>query len=757
MEQGMNRPIRRAVMALATALSCTLSLPGQQASVPAASAAIDAKVEALLKQMTLEEKVGQMTQVTIDVVSRGADGRELPHALDSAKLDRALLQYHVGSILNVGEAYHTLPHWQEVITAIQDVATKKMRLRIPVLYGIDAIHGANYTKGATLFPQGFALAAGWDTSFARRIGEITALEVRASGIPWNFHPVLDIGRQPLWPRFWETYGEDVLLGSAMGVAYVRGMMGPSMSARDRIAPCLKHYAGYSYPLSGKDRTPAWIDERMMREYFLPQFEAAVKAGVPSVMVNSAEINGIPGHANYHLLTEVLKGEWNFKGFVVSDWEDIKRLHTRDRVASTPREAVRMAVMAGVDMSMVPLDFSFYDHLLALGKAGEVPMERIDDAVRRILRVKFQVGLFDAPYPDKTLAAEFASAGSTAFNREAAREVITLLKNDGKTLPLKKSARVLVTGPTADLLQVLNGGWTITWQGNREELYPKEKPTILKAIRAAVGEKNVDYVPGTTFDAPVDIRAAVAAAARADVVVACLGERPYCETPGNIDDLTLDEAQLRLVEELASAGKPVVLVLAEGRPRVIRRIVGKAQAILMAYLPGMEGGSAVADILFGDAVPCGKLSFSYPRFPNAIVPYDCKVTEVSDGNVYNPEFPFGFGLSYTTFAYSALELSADQCTATTPLTVTVTVTNTGSVAGKEIVQLYVSDLYRSVTPPVRQLKGFAKVALSPGESKQVSFTLTAEDLSFIGKENVRVSEKGGFRLAVGSLTREFELR
>lgn len=747
---------QRCILALAVAFCCVLHVRGQETAGEPTSA-IDSKVEKLLRQMTLEEKVGQMTQVTIDVVSRGPDGRQEPHALDPAKLERALLKYHVGSILNVGEMYYTLAHWHEVITAIQDVATKKTRLGIPVLYGIDAVHGANYTKGATLFPQAFALAAGWDTSFARRVGEITALEVRASGIPWNFSPVLDIGRQPLWPRFWETYGEDVMLGSELGVAYSRGMMGSSMSARDKIAPCLKHYAGYSYPLSGKDRTPAWIDERMMREYFLPAFEAAVKSGVPSVMVNSAEINGIPGHANSHLLTEILKGEWNFKGLVVSDWEDIKRLHTRDRVAASPQEAVKMAVMAGVDMSMVPLDFSFYEHLLALAKEGEVPVARIDDAVRRILRVKFQVGLFDAPYPDKSLVPEFASASATAFNREVAREVITLLKNEAGTLPLKKGVRVLVTGPTADLLQVLNGGWTITWQGNREELYPKEKPTFVRAIRAAVGEKNVEYVPGTSFNAPVDIRAAVAAAARADVVVACLGEAPYCETPGNIDDLTLDEAQLRLVEELAASGKPIVVVLAEGRPRLIRRIVGKVQAILMAYLPGMEGGSAIADILFGDAVPCGKLPFSYPRFPNAIVPYDCKVTEVSDGNVYDPEFPFGFGLSYTTFAYSGLELNSDHCTATAPLTVTVTVKNTGSVAGKEIVQLYVSDLYRSVTPPVRQLKGFAKVALAAGESKKVSFTLTAEDLSFIGKENVRVTEKGAFRLAVGSLAREFELR
>jgi beta-glucosidase len=717
----------------------------------------DAKINALLKKMTLEEKIGQMTQVTIDVVSEGADGRKEPHGIDPAKLEKAILQYHVGSIINVGPSFYSVPHWLDVITAIQDVALKKSRLRIPVLYGIDAVHGATYTEGATLFPQEIGVAATWNTAYAQRIGEITAYEVRASGIPWVFSPVLDIGRQPLWPRLWETYGEDVYLATALGTAYSSGLMGNSMSAKDRVAPCLKHYVGYSMPRTGKDRTPAWIDERMMREYFLPTFEAGVRSGVPTVMANSSEVNGIPGHANYHLLTEVLKRELGFEGFTVSDWQDIERLHTRDRVAATPKEAVRLAVMAGVDMSMVPFDFSFYDLLVDLVKERAVPMARIDDAVRRILRVKYAVGLFDDAYPDRMLQNGFASKEFTDFNRSVAQESITLLKNAGGVLPLKKDLRVLVTGPTANLLSVLNSGWTITWQGNEESLYPKDKPTILRAINAKLGANKVVYVPGTDFDRPLDISATLAAADAVDAIIACLGENAYCEIPGNVDDLTLDEAQLKLVEELAAKHKPIILILAEGRPRIIHRIVDKVSAILLAYLPGMEGGNAIADILVGDAVPSGKLPVTYPKYPNALVTYDCKPLELADGNNSDPEFPFGFGLSYTDFEYSDLRLSGESVSKDGKLRVSVTVTNKGTLPGKDVVQLYVSDLYRSVSPPVKELKGFRKVHLAPGQSDVVEFVLTPPDLSFIDREYKRKTENGKFRVAIGNLTGEFELR
>ncbi|MBI4877000.1 MAG: glycoside hydrolase family 3 C-terminal domain-containing protein, partial [Acidobacteria bacterium] len=484
-------------------------------------------------------------------------------------------------------------------------------------------------------------------------------------------------------------------------------------------------------------------------YVLPMFEAGVKAGVPTVMVNSGEIGGIPGHANYHLLTEILKQEWKFQGFVVSDWEDIKRLHTRDRVAETPKQAVRMAVMAGVDMSMVPTDYSFFDLLVECIKDGSVPMSRIDDAVRRILRVKHQAGLFERPRPDAGMKARFSRPEFRQANLDAAREALTLLKNERGALPLAKGRKVLVTGPTANLLSVLNGGWTITWQGDREDLYPKDKPTILRAIESAAGKANVTYVPGTAFDKEIDIAAAARAAASADVVVACLGEKAYCETPGNLEDLTLDEAQLRLVEALAKTGKPVVTVLAQGRPRVIRRIVPLSAAILMAYLPGEEGGRAVADVLFGGVNPSGKLPFSYPRAPNGFTTYDYKPLENTPDNRAGWQFEFGHGLSYTSFTYSDLKISGAA-------TVSVTVKNTGARAGKEVVQLYASDLYRGVSPPNRELKGFRKVDLKPGEARTVSFPLKPADLSFVGLNNKWTFEPGRFRATVANLSGEFVL-
>jgi beta-glucosidase len=717
---------------------------------------IDTKVEALLKRMTVEEKVGQMTQVTLEVVSVKNADPSAPHQLDPAKLGAAIQKYHVGSILNVTGRAYTLDHWHEVINSVQDEAAKT-RLRIPVLYGIDSIHGANYVIDATLFPQAIATAATWNPEFAARAGEISAFQTRAAGIPWTFYPVMDIGRQPLWSRFWETYGEDVLLATAMGKSYIHGLQGDDVSSPDKVAACLKHYVGYSYPFNGKDRTPAFIDERMMRQYFLPTFEAGVRAGVPTVMVNSAEVNGIPGHINHHLLTDVLKNEWGFRGLVVSDWADIKNLYTRDHVAATPKDAVRMSVMAGVDMSMVPLDFTFYDLLLENVKDGSVPMSRIDDAVRRILRVKFMTGLFKNARPDPELKARFNQPAFEQPNLNAAREAITLLKNDNSVLPLKKGQKILVTGPTANLLSVLNGGWTFTWQGNDDSLYPKDKLTILRAIEKVAGAENVTYLPGTTFDKEVDIAAAVKAASSADVVIAALGEKAYCEMPGSIDDLTLDDAQLHLVTELAKTGKPIVLVLAEGRPRVIHKIASLSSGIVMAYLPGLEGGRAIADVLFGTVNPSGKLPFTYPSSPNGFATYDYKPLQLVEDNHVSWEFPFGHGLSYTKFAYSDLALSSANLTKGGSITVSVVVKNTGDRSGKEVVQLYVSDLYRSISPPNRELKGFQKIDLQPGESRTVSFKLSPADLTFVGLENKWIVEPGAFKVSVANLQQNFTLQ
>ena len=730
------------------------------------------QIDALVKKMTLEEKVGQMTQLAIGFIASGKD-QEIK--IDPAKLDQAVVKYGVGSILNVSDQALTVDHWQEIIGQLQ-AAAKKTRLGIPVIYGIDTIHGANYVRGATLFPQEIGMAATWNPELMKRASEIAAAETRAAGIPWSFSPVLDLGRNPLWPRFWETFGEDPYLAKVMGVAFTRGLEGTDVSSQTAVASSLKHYMGYSFPLTGRDRTPAWIPENYLREYFLPSFAESVKAGARTIMVNSGEINGTPGHINHHILTDILRGELGFDGFVVSDWEDIKKLVTTWRIAATEKEATRLAVMAGIDMSMVPNDYSFADHLIALVKEGAVPQTRIDEAVRRILRVKFELGLFENPGPNPALKANFAKPESRQVALDAARESITLLKNANNVLPLQKNTKVLVTGPTADSLISLNNGWTYVWQGSEESLYPKDRPTIRRAIEEKAGAANVTYVPGTRITRPagspsngtptdqeeeVDIPAAARAAQAADVVVLALGEGSYCETPGNITDLTIGEPQLKLAEAIIATGKPVVLVLVEGRPRIINRIADRVPAIVMAYNPSNEGGTAIADVLFGDVNPSGKLPFTYPRTPNGLINYDHKAFETENtafGNMaFNPQFEFGHGLSYTTFAYKDLKLDRSVISPNDELSVSVTVTNTGSRAGKEVVQLYVSDLVASLSPPNRRLRRFAKVDLAPNQSRTVTFKLRREDLSFIGADNQPVVEPGEFEVKIGGLSQRFTLR
>jgi beta-glucosidase len=729
------------------------------------------RIEALLKRMTLEEKVGQMTQLAISMVAKGKD-QDIQ--IDPAQLDKAIVRYGVGSILNVADQALTADKWHQIIGQIQESATKKTRLGIPVIYGIDSIHGANYIQGTTLFPQEIGMAATWNPELMKRGSEIAAMETRAAAIPWSFSPVLDIGRQPVWPRFYETFGEDPYLAKVMGVAFVRGLEGTDVSSQEHVAASLKHYMGYSFSFNGRDRTAAWIPENYLREYFLPTFDAAVKAGAHTVMINSAEINGIPGHVNHHILTDILRTELGFKGFVVSDWEDIKKLVTVWHVAPNEKEATRMAVMAGIDMSMVPLDYSFADHLIALVKEGSVPQSRIDEAVSRILKVKFELGLFEKPMPDAALKSKIGLPESRQAALQAARESMTLLKNNANTLPLPKDRKILVTGPTADSLLPLNNGWTYVWQGSEESLYPKDRPTIRRAIEAKAGAANVTYVPGTKITLPpgspsnstptnveaeVDIAAAVRAAAAADVVVLCLGEGSYTETPGNIADLTLGEPQRKLAEAIQATGKPVVLVLVEGRPRIINRIADNASAVLMAYNPGNEGGQAVADVLFGDFNPCGKLPFTYPRFANGLMTYDHKAfeTEAFDNAGIRPQFEFGDGLSYTTFSYKDLRLNRKTIGAGDPVSVTITVTNSGRRAGKEVVQLYLSDLVASLSPPGKRLKRFAKIYLEAGQSRTLTFQLRPDDLSFIGADNKPVAEPGEFEVMIAGLKDRFELK
>ena len=730
------------------------------------------KIEDLLKRMTLEEKVGQMTQLTIGMIVTGSDQNI---KIDPAKLEKAIVKYGVGSILNVADQALTIDRWHEVIGEIQ-AAAKKTRLGIPVIYGIDSIHGANYVQGATLFPQEIGMAATWNPQLMQRAAEITAIETRAAGIPWSFSPVLDLGRNPLWPRFWETFGEDPYLAKVMGVAFVRGLEGADVSSQDRVASSLKHYMGYSFPLTGRDRTPAWIPENYLREYFLPTFEAAVKAGAQTIMINSGEINGVPGHVNRQILTDILRGELGFKGLVVSDWEDIKKLVTTWRIAATEKEATRMSIMAGVDMSMVPLDYSFADHLIALVKEGAVPQSRIDEAVRRILRVKYELGLFEKPVPSAALKARFALPEFRQVSLQAAQESITLLKNVNNLLPLAKTTKVLVTGPTSDSLISLNNGWSYVWQGSEESLYPKDRHTIRRAIEAEIGAANVTFVQGTKITRPagttsnntptdkeeeVDIAAAVRAAQNVDVIVLALGEGSYCETPGNITDLTIGEPQIKLAEALKATGKPIVMVLVEGRPRIINRIADSANAIVLAYNPSNEGGTAIADVLFGDVNPSGKLPFTYPRTPNGLISYDHKPFETENtafGNMaFNPQFGFGDGLSYTTFAYSDLRLGKQTISVDEGLPVSVTVKNTGSRAGKEAVLVYVSDLVASISPPGRRLRRFAKISLDPGQSRTLTFTLRREDLSFIGADNKPTIEPGEFDVKIGNLTQRFTVK
>ncbi|QXD15450.1 glycoside hydrolase family 3 C-terminal domain-containing protein [Rhodocaloribacter litoris] len=732
-----------------------------KAQVPAA---LTERVEELLKRMTLEEKVGQMTQLTLQAVARaqpaqGAGDRLVE--LDPEKLREVLVTYHVGSLLNVVDHAQPLAHWQRLITQIQDVATQATRLGIPVIYGIDAVHGANYLIGGTLFPHNIGLAATFDTSLAYRAGRITTFETRASGIPWNFAPVLDLGRQPLWPRFYETFGEDVLLASAMGAATIRGFQAVPPGGLAPVAACAKHYVGYSAPASGKDRTTALIPERTLREYFLPPFRAAVEAGVKTVMVNSGDVNGIPVHASRYLLTDVLRGELGFEGVVVTDWEDIVKLHTVHRTAASIKEATRQALEAGIDMSMTPYDVRFYHDVLALVREGVLSEERIDDSVRRILRLKFELGLFRDPYPPAVPEAAIHTADFEATALEVARRSLTLLENEGDLLPLRPGSRVLVTGPAAHSLTALNGGWTYTWQGRDASLFPG-KPTLLEALRERLGEERVVYVPGTTFDAVLDLEAAAAVARTVDVAVVAVGEDAYAEKPGDLDDLALPEAQRALVQAVTATGTPVVLVLVEGRPRLLGRAADAATAVLMAYWPGMEGGRAIAEVLAGDANPSGKLPFTYPRHPHDLLPYDHPVSSsfniwLNEQTAFRPQWPFGHGLSYTTFSYEDLRVERSTLSLTDTLYVHVTVRNTGDRAGWETVLLFVADEYASVAPPVRRLRAFRPVHLEPGQARPVTFSVPVHDLAFVGPENTRVVEPGTFRVEVGPLSDRFEVR
>jgi beta-glucosidase len=741
-------------------LAILLSALALSLFVAAQSAADREKAETLLKQMTLDEKIGQMTQVTLGVVGTPEDGVLNPEALV-----RAIQDYKVGSILNVTNHALTVDQWRHIQTQIQDEA-RKSRLKIPVIYGLDGIHGQTYTLDATLFPQNIAMAATRDPELAAAVTKVAAKELRASGVRWNFAPVLDCGRQPQWSRFPETYGEDVYIGKMMGATVIRAYEEDGLKNPTAVASCMKHYLGYSASRTGKDRTPVYLPEIEMREYYLPQFRAAVKAGASTLMVNSAEINGTPVHASKYLLTDILRKELGFQGVVVSDWEDIIRLHTRHNVAATPRAAVVLAVNAGIDMSMVPSDFSFFTLLKEAVQKGEVPMSRIDEAVRRILILKARLGLFDNPYPEDAAAANFGRPEYQVLALRAAHEAITLLKNDGGVLPLTTNAKILVAGPAARSISALNGGWSYTWQGNDERWYPAGSKTILDALRDKLGAANVltTAVPGFDSLDNFDTTALKAAATGVDAIVLCLGENAYAESPGNIRDLALPDQQTALARAAAATGKPVILVLTEGRPRFITGIAPSMKAIVMAYWSGRKTAEAVSDILLGDYNPDGRLPFSYPRSMGEMVLYDRKPTEDvrevfndNTGSGYDPLFPFGWGLSYTQFDYSDLQLSADKLDAAGRLTVRVTVKNTGHRDGRHTVELYTHEHYASITPNMKRLRAFKKIFLKAGESQTVSFTLDKNDIAFVNERLHTVTEPGDFDVMIGDKTAVFTYR
>lgn len=723
----------------------------------------EAKIEKLLGNMTLEEKIGQMCELTIGVVTDKSGDR-----LSEALLDTVIGKYKVGSLLNIpfGEGQNK-EVFADVITQIQKKSLDE--LGIPCIYGLDQIHGASYTCGATFFPQEINLAAALNRDLTKRCAEITAYETRACCVPWTFAPVMDLGRNPVWPRMWESYGEDAYVNAEMAVQAVEGLQGPDPNNVDQyhIASCIKHFMGYGVPVSGQDRTPSSITGIDMREKYFAPFLAAIRAGALSLMVNSANNSGVAFHANKELLTGWLKEDLNWDGMIVTDWNDINNLYSRDHIASSKKDAVRIAINAGIDMAMIPSEAQFCIDLKELVEEGAVPMERINDAVRRILRLKFRLGLFEKPYWSTDDYPLFGSREFADVALQAATESEVLLKNDNSLLPLSENTRILLTGPNANAMRCLNGGWSYSWQGELADKFAGDYNTIYEALCNKFGSGNIVYEPGVTYSTEPqaewskentpEIAKAVAASAKADVIIACIGENSYCETPGNTNDLSLSANQSDLVKALAKTGKPVILVLNEGRPRIISDIVPLATAVIDIMLPGNYGGDALADLIAGDANFSGRLPFTYPRHINSFATYDykpCQQMETMAGEynydaVMDIQWPFGYGLSYTGFAYSGFKVNTQRFNADTELTFEIDVTNTGDMAGKETVMLYSSDIAASVSPDVIRLRNFTKTELQPGETKHVVMTLRGSDLAFVGQDGKWRLEKGDFRIRCGS--------
>lgn len=757
-------------IALASVLCAGTCLSAEGQTVPPAIPSdpeIEANIQNWLKKMTIEEKIGQMCEITIDVVTDFEASQKDGFTLDKAKLDTVIGKYKVGSLLNVPLSIaQPKEKWAEAIRQIQELSMKE--IGIPCIYGVDQIHGTTYTLDGTLFPQGVNMGATFNRDLVKREAEISAYETKAGCIPWTYAPVVDLGRDPRWSRMWENYGEDCYVNAEMGKASVIGFQGedPNRIGPNHVAACMKHYMGYGVPVSGKDRTPSSISRSDMREKHFAPYLAAIRQGALSVMVNSGVDNGMPFHANKEYLTHWLKEDLNWDGLVVTDWADINNLCTRDHIAATKKEAIKIAINAGIDMSMVPYEVSFCDYLKELVEEGEVPMSRIDDAVARVLRLKYRLGLFDKPYWSTEDYPKFGSEEFAQVALQAAEESEVLLKNEGGILPLAKGTKILLAGPNANSMRCLNGGWSYSWQGHRADECAQAYNTIYEALCNKFGKENILYEPGVTY-APYkndnwweentpEIDKSVAAAQNADVIIACIGENSYCETPGNLTDLNLSMNQQNLVKALAATGKPVILILNEGRPRLIKDIEPLAKAVINVMLPGNYGGDALANLLAGDANFSGKMPYTYPKHINALATYDYKPCEnigQMGGNynydsVMDIQWPFGFGLSYTTYKYSNLKVDKAQFTADDELTFTVDVTNTGSVAGKESVLLYSKDLVASSTPDNIRLRNFEKISLNPGETKTVTMKLKGSDLAFVNYYGKWTLEKGDFKVKCG---------
>ena len=727
---------------------------------------IEAQVEQTLKKLTLEEKIGQMMELVTDLF--GANDKNGVFYIDEHKTDSILSRYKIGSILNApNTCAPTAKQWEKYLQQIQKISMK--RIGIPCVFGLDQNHGSTYTQGGTLFPQNINVAATFNREVARKSAEATAYETRAVSVPWTYSPTVDLGRDARWPRIWENFGEDCYLSAEMGKAMVLGFQGedPNHIDQHHIATSMKHFMGYGVPWTGKDRTPAYISPADLREKHFAPFLAGIQAGALTVMVNSASVNGMPMHANKDILTGWLKEETGWDGVLITDWADINNLYTREMVAKDKKDALRIAINAGIDMVMEPYNADACGYLIELVKEGKVPMSRIDDACRRVLRMKYRLGLFENPTQKLKNYPKFGGEEFAKIALDGATESMVLLKNEAGILPLQQGKKILLTGPNANQMRCLDGGWSYTWQGHRTDEFAGKYNTIYEAFCNEYGKENVILNQGVTYNEKgkyweenePNIEAAVAAAKDADVIVACIGENSYTETPGNLTDLWLSENQRNLVKALAKTGKPIILVLNEGRPRLIADIEPLAQGVIDIFLPGNYGGDALAQLVAGKQNFSGKMPYTYPKEINSLANYDFKKSEevgtMEGAYDYNAkitqQWGFGQGLSYTTYEYSNLKVSQSNFRHGDVIKVSVDVKNTGKVAGKESVLLFSSDLIASMVPDGRRLRAFDKVELQPGETKTVTFSLKADDLAFVGYDGKWILEEGDFKLMIANQT------